>query len=78
MKAAVFSTDPESAGRDTFDYAIDISEQQTEKTGARSLNIVHVASALAIKADRFLTADARQSKIATRAALKTVKWISGY
>ncbi|MFV9690659.1 MAG: type II toxin-antitoxin system VapC family toxin [Desulfobacteria bacterium] len=55
---------PQTSWTDTFKYAVDLSRKHTSKTGSRVLDILHVASALLIKADRFLTFDARQSKLA--------------
>jgi len=57
---------------DTFKYAIDLSRRHTKKTGSRSLDILHVASALSIKADRFLTLDERQSRLASLTGIKIV------
>jgi hypothetical protein len=44
----------------------------TANTGSRSLDIIHVASALALKANRFLTLDDRQSELASMVGLKVV------
>ncbi len=54
---------------DTMTLAVDLARTHTQKTGARSLDILHVASALAIKADRFLTLDQRQATLAASAGL---------
>ena len=53
-----------------YKNAIDLSEKYTEKIGSRSLDILHVAMALSIKAKRFLTFDERQSKLASMAGIK--------
>lgn len=55
---------------DIFKYALDLSKNHTGKTGSRSLDVLHVASALSIKADRFLTLDERQIELASVAGLK--------
>ena len=55
---------PQISWTDTFKYAVDLSRKHTSKTGSRSLDILHVASALSIKTDRFLTFDERQSQLA--------------
>jgi len=55
---------------DTFKYAVNLSKEHTKKTGSRSLDILHVASALLIKADKFLTFDERQSRLAFHAGIK--------
>jgi len=53
-----------------FIHATDLSKKHSASTGSRSLDILHVASALSIKADRFLTLDDRQTKLAALAGLK--------
>lgn len=61
---------PQINWADAFFLAMDISRKHTEKTGSRSLDIMHVATALTIGADRFLTLDERQSKLALIAGLR--------
>jgi len=41
-------------------------------TGARSLDIMHIAAALSIKAEKFLTVDGRQTEVARLAGLTIV------
>ena len=53
-----------------FINAIDLSKKHTTNIGSRSLDILHVASALSINADRFLTLDDRQTWLAELAGLK--------
>ena len=53
-----------------FIHAIDLSERHSAGIGSRSLDILHVASALSINADRFLTLDDRQTSLAALAGLK--------
>ena len=53
-----------------FIHAIDLSKKHTANIGSRSLDILHVASALSIDADRFLTLDDRQTKLAALAGLQ--------
>ena len=60
---------PQINWTDTINFALDLSQSHTKTTGSRSLDILHVASALAIKADRFLTLDKRQSALAGLAGL---------
>jgi predicted nucleic acid-binding protein len=50
---------------DTLMLAVDFSKRHTGNTGSRSLDILHVASALIIKADPFLTFDDKQSQLAS-------------
>jgi len=47
-----------------FIHAIDLSKKHSASIGSRSLDILHVASALSINADRLLTLDDRQTKLA--------------
>jgi predicted nucleic acid-binding protein len=61
---------PQINWADAFVLAMDLSKKHTEKTGSRSLDIMHVATALTIGADRFLTLDERQSKLALIAGLR--------
>ena len=67
------------AGR-FYHYAIDypqtacrarmLSESFTERLGSRSLDILHVAAALELHADVFLTCDRNQAALAKAAGLK--------
>lgn len=54
----------------TIRFALDLARNHTRNTGSRTLDILHVASALAIKANRFLTLDKRQSALAELAGLR--------
>ena len=56
-----------------FFKAMDLSKKHTADIGSRTLDILHVASALSIRAERFLTFDDRQSELASIAGLKIVK-----
>jgi len=53
-----------------FINAIELSKKHSSGIGSRALDILHVASALSINADRFLTLDSRQTRLATLAGLK--------
>ena len=53
-----------SASRAVFDRAMRVSEKQTRRLGTRSLDVLHVASALVFKVDTFLTFDGNQAKMA--------------
>ena len=55
-----------------FSHAIDLSKKHSADIGSRSLDIFHVASALSIKADRILTLDDRQTRLAALAGLKII------
>jgi predicted nucleic acid-binding protein len=66
---------PQLDWSEIFNYSMELSKKHTATIGARSLDILHVASALSIKAEKFLTVDGRQSELATRAGLKIVEII---
>jgi predicted nucleic acid-binding protein len=53
-----------------FINAIELSKKHSSGIGSRALDILHVASALSISADRFLTLDGRQTRLAALAGLK--------
>ena len=55
---------------DVFTRAVDLARRHTARFGARSLDILHVAAALAMDADAFLTFDIRQLKMATAEGLR--------
>ena len=55
-----------------FEKANQLSHRDAFEIGVRYLDILHVASALLLKAQRFLTFDARQAKLAKAVGL-TVK-----
>ena len=56
---------------EVFQASLDLSGRHTGRLGCRSLDILHVGSALAMGADRFLTLDTRQAALAGLAGLKT-------
>ena len=55
---------------DAFVEAAALSELHAETVGCRSLDSLHVAAALLLSAEHFLTCDQRQAKLASRAGLK--------
>ena len=55
---------------EVFIHAVELSQKHTARVGSRALDILHVASALSIHADRFLTLDERQSQLAAHAGLE--------
>jgi predicted nucleic acid-binding protein len=59
-----------------FSFAFNLSKIHTQDCGTRSLDILHVGSALVIKADTFLTNDTRQAQLAEKAGLKTIDFAS--
>jgi predicted nucleic acid-binding protein len=55
---------------DTFRRAESLAETHTENLGVRSVDLLHVALALALQATEFLTFDHRQAILAKTAGLK--------
>ncbi len=53
-----------------YSIAEELSAQHTVQGGHRSFDLLHVATALHVKAGRFLTFDARQAALAKAAGLK--------
>jgi predicted nucleic acid-binding protein len=53
-----------------FEMAQRIARARTAKVGARTLDILHVASALVFEATNFHTFDMRQAELASQAGLK--------
>ncbi len=59
--------------RAVLDRATEISRQHTPKLGTRSLDVLHVASALELNARQFVTYDARQARLAGLCGLKVIQ-----
>jgi hypothetical protein len=55
---------------DAFREAEDLAANHTETLGVRSIDLLHVGIALALRATEFLTFDARQAVLAKAAGLK--------
>src|SRR5271170_2620018 len=53
-----------------FAVSVDLVRNYTATIGTRTLDLLHVASALALKAERFWTFDDRQAKLAKAVGLK--------
>ena len=53
-----------------YEKALALSRQFTAKLGCRSLDVLHVAAALVMEAEVFLTFDKRQKRLARTAGLK--------
>ncbi|MEA3359888.1 MAG: type II toxin-antitoxin system VapC family toxin [Thermodesulfobacteriota bacterium] len=64
---------PQIDWADIFNNAVGLSKTHTAKTASRSLDILHVASALSIRAEQFMTFDNRQSELASIAGLRIIK-----
>jgi len=56
-----------------FATAVRLAESETARRGTRSLDVLHVAAAVDLEADRFLTFDRRQKALAAAAGLKLVR-----
>lgn len=56
-----------------FQLAREISFEQTTASGVRTLDVLHVASALALRSELFVTHDGRQYDVAVARGLKTEK-----
>jgi predicted nucleic acid-binding protein len=69
IASGVFYTAPMPAA--VYDMSMRLSRKHTATLGTRTLDILHVASALALKAERFYTFDRRQAQLARLAGLKT-------
>jgi hypothetical protein len=68
VRNGVLSQKPFSAS--TVDLARQLSLKFSARLGTRSLDVLHVASALALRASTFLTFDLRQRKLALAAKLR--------
>ena len=62
LQSGVFDLRPLSFA--VFETANRLSEKQTPRLGTRALDVLHVASALVLGADTFLTFDKNQGKLA--------------
>lgn len=60
---------------DIWSASLDFSKNHTGISGSRSLDILHVASAIILKFNRFVTLDVRQADLAKRTGLKVIKII---
>lgn len=56
-----------------FDRSADLARRHGAKLGIRTLDSLHVACALELKAERFWTFDERQAKLARAEGLKTTE-----
>jgi len=54
-----------------FDVCRELAQRHAARWGNRTLDTLHVASALELKAERFWTLDERQARLARAAGLKT-------
>jgi hypothetical protein len=61
---------PEHSLQEVFSLAESLSAAHSACLGARSLEVLHVAAALLLEADEFVSFDRRQRWLAARAGLK--------
>jgi predicted nucleic acid-binding protein len=54
----------------TFEVCVELARRHAARLGVRTLDTLHVASALELKAEHFWTFDGRQAKLALAAGLK--------
>jgi predicted nucleic acid-binding protein len=59
---------------DALRQAEEIGAEYVAQIGARSGDLLHVASAIALDAEEFCTFDVRQAELAKRAGLKVKMW----
>lgn len=59
-------------------HAHELSRKHTEHLGARAIDLLHVASALMLESELFLTTDNRQAQLAKAEGLKVVSvgWVA--
>lgn len=61
---------PELIWTEVMKRAVHLSMLYTSEIGSRSLDIIHVAAAVELKCETFITYDARQAKLARAAGLR--------
>jgi len=57
---------------DAFARAVTLARRHSSRQGTRSLDVLHVASAIALRAEAFLTFDSRQQRLAKAEGLRVV------
>jgi predicted nucleic acid-binding protein len=62
MRGGVFES--RALGGEVFQHASQVAKRSTPKLGTRTLDLLHVASAVVLKADGFYTFDKRQARLA--------------
>ena len=56
----------------TVTRAVNLATTHTERTGARAIDLLHIAGALTLQSELFLTTDTRQAHLAKAEGLKVV------
>jgi predicted nucleic acid-binding protein len=67
--AGIWTVADQSAA--TFAVSIDLARRHVPRLGVRTLDMLHVAAAIELKADRFWTFDQRQARLAEAEGLPT-------
>lgn len=62
----------DSLWRRTLDLAVELSSEHTQTLGTRTLDVLHVATALTLGMNRFVTYDERQADLARAARLRVL------
>jgi predicted nucleic acid-binding protein len=70
VRAGMFEL--KSLGTQVYRQAAEIAARRTATLGTRTLDLLHVASALVLQADVFCTFDRSQAKLATAEGLKVM------
>jgi predicted nucleic acid-binding protein len=58
--------------RKTLDLTADLSARHTPRTGTRTLDVLHVATAIVLETTHFATYDKRQAKLAKEVGLRVI------
>jgi predicted nucleic acid-binding protein len=58
--------------RKTLDLTADLSARHTPRTGTRTLDVLHVATAIVLETTHFATYDKRQAKLAKEVGLRVM------
>lgn len=67
---------PQQDWTETLNIAVELAQHHTRHIGSRSLDILHVASAITTATDHFLTFDDRQARMAALASLRIERIIA--
>ncbi|MBI1749659.1 MAG: type II toxin-antitoxin system VapC family toxin [Acidobacteria bacterium] len=70
LETGIYALEPLSAA--VFVLARRISQKRTPRLGTRTFDILHVAAAVVLRADTFLTFDTRQERLAKAEGLRTL------
>lgn len=76
-RQGAFLADTPAAWTELLERAEMLSAGHTAKTGIRTLDLIHVATAVTLGVDTFLTFDARQRALALKVGLKVLPEADG-